>query len=55
MSTLYVDKDRGVPGDGQHYMLSTLYVERRVTGAGQHDYMLTIYSQHYMLTLFLQK
>ena len=55
MSTLYVDKDRGVPGDGQHYMLSTLYVERRVPGDGQRDYMLTLYSQHYMLTLFLQK
>ena len=54
-STLYVDKDRGVPGDGQHYMLSTLYVERRVPGDGQRDYMLTLYSQHYMLTLFLQK
>ena len=55
LSTLYVDKDRGVPGDGQHYMLSTLYVERRVPGDGQRDYMLTLYSQHYMLTLFLQK
>ena len=44
-----------VPGDGQHYMLSTLYVERRVPGDGQRDYMLTLYSQHYMLTLFLQK
>ena len=55
VNTIYLDKDRGVPGDGQHYMLSTLYVERRVPGDGQRDYMLTLYSQHYMLTLFLQK
>ena len=54
LSTLYVDKDRGVPGDGQHYMFSTLYVERRVPGDGQRDYILTHYSQHYMLTLYSQ-
>ena len=43
------------PGYIQHYMLSTLYVERGVPRDGQRDYMLTLYSQHYMLTLFLQK
>ena len=54
---------RGVPGDGQLdqgifntiYMLSTLYVERGVPRDGQRDYMLTLYSQHYMLTLFFTK
>ena len=30
------------PGYIQHYMLSTLYVERRVPGDGQRDYMLTL-------------